>query len=179
MAEHASPQLCCHDVTRCNASTKANVPTTSADDYMGQLPQQQMNYMGQQPAPPPVPAAMAPPPGGMVPYYNPYQQFRRLGASDTKIDKINADVNFSSACPIPTHNYAYVALVLLQSISTDAETIKEWAILNSGATSHFLTTTATATNILLAVVPLVACLPNDERVSSTHTCTLDLLSLLS
>jgi hypothetical protein len=35
-------------------------------------PQQQMHYMGQQLAPPPVPAAMAPPPGGMIPYYNPY-----------------------------------------------------------------------------------------------------------
>jgi hypothetical protein len=43
--------------------------------YMGQLPQQQMNYMGHQPAPPPAPTAMAPPPGGMVPYYNLYQQF--------------------------------------------------------------------------------------------------------
>jgi hypothetical protein len=37
-------------------------------NYMGQLPQQQMNYMGHQPTPPPAPAAMAPPPSGMVPY---------------------------------------------------------------------------------------------------------------
>ena len=36
--------------------------------------QQQMNYMGQQLAPPPAPAAMAPPPSGMIPYYNPYPQ---------------------------------------------------------------------------------------------------------
>jgi hypothetical protein len=76
----------------------------------------------------------------MVPYYNPYQQFWRLGASDTTTDKINPDVNFSSSCPIPTHNYAYVASVLLKTVSTDAKTIKEWAILDSSTTSHFLTT---------------------------------------
>jgi hypothetical protein len=46
-------------------------------NYMGQLPQQQMNYMGQKPAPLPAPPAMAPSPGSMVPYYNPYQQFWR------------------------------------------------------------------------------------------------------
>ncbi len=61
-------------------------------------------------------------------------------------------------------------------ISTDAKTIKQWAILDSGATSHFLTTNVPATNICTASVPLVARLPNGERVQSTHTCTLDLPS---
>ncbi len=77
-----------------------------------------------------------------------------------------------SSCLIPTHNYAYVALVLLKTISTDAKTIKEWAILDPSATSQFLITAAPATNIIPAIVPLVACLPNSKGMSSTHTCTL-------
>ncbi len=82
-----------------------------------------------------------------------------------------------SSCPIPTHNYAFAASVLLKLISTDAKTIKEWAILDSGATSHFLTTADPATNIIPAVIPLVACLSNSEQVSSTHTCMLNLPTL--
>jgi hypothetical protein len=34
-----------------------------------------------------------------------------------------------------------------------------------------------ATNICATSVPLVACLPNEDRVQSTHTCTLDLPEL--
>ncbi len=45
--------------------------------------------------------------------------------------------------------------------------------------SHFLTTDAPATNILLAAVPLIAHLPNGDKVQSTHTCTLDLPDLLA
>jgi hypothetical protein len=61
---------------------------------------------------------------------------------------------------------------------TDATAIKQWAILDSGATSHFLTTTAPATNIIPAAVPLIAQLPNGDKVQSTHTGTLDLPALL-
>ena len=60
---------------------------------------------------------------------------------------------------------------------TDAATIRNWAILDSGATSHFLTTDAPATNIIPATVPLIARLPNGDKVQSTHTCTLDLPNL--
>ncbi len=91
--------------------------------------------------------------------------------------KSNNDVIFNCSFPTPTHNYAFAAAVLLKTISTNAETTKRWAILNSGATSHFLTTNAPATNICAATVPLVACLLNGERVQSTHTCTLDLPKL--
>ncbi len=84
---------------------------------------------------------------------------------------------FNCSFPTPTHNYAFAAAVLLKTISTDAKTIKKWAILNSGATSHFLTTNVPATNICAASVPLVARLPNGERVQLTHTCTLDLSEL--
>jgi hypothetical protein len=62
-------------------------------------------------------------------------------------------------------------------IKTDANTIQQWAILNLGATSHFLTTSAPATNILPTALPIIARLPNGNRVHSTHTCTLNIPSL--
>jgi hypothetical protein len=52
--------------------------------------------------------------------------------------------------------------------------IKWWAILNLGAMNHFLTTSVPATNILPTAMPFIACLPNCNRVHSTHTCTLDI-----
>jgi hypothetical protein len=79
--------------------------------------------------------------------------------------------------PNPTHNYTLAASIFLKTINVDAATIKRWAILDSGAMSHFLTTDAPATNILLAAVPLIACLPNGDKVQSTHTCTLVLPDL--
>ncbi len=84
---------------------------------------------------------------------------------------------FNCSFLTPTHNYAFAVVVLLKTISTNAKTIKQWAILDSGTTSHFLTTDAPATNICAATVPLVAHLPNGERVQSMHTCTLDLPEL--
>jgi hypothetical protein len=51
------------------------------------------------------------------------------------------------------------------------------AILNSGATSHFLTTNAPTTNIIPATVPLIAHLPNGKKVQSMHTYTLNLPTL--
>ena len=70
------------------------------------------------------------------------------------------------------------ASILLRTITTDAANINRWAILDSGATSHyFLTTDAPATNIILADVLLIARLPNGDKVQSMHTCTLDLPDL--
>jgi hypothetical protein len=77
----------------------------------------------------------------------------------------------------PTSKYALAAATLLKTISTDADTIKQWAILDSGATSHFLTTNAPALDITPTTMPIIARLPNGERVHSTHTCTLDLPAL--
>jgi len=74
-------------------------------------------------------------------------------------DKLSNSIYFI-CCPTPTHEYALAASVLLRTITTDAATIKRWAILDSGATSHFLTTDAPATNIAPADVPLIARLPN-------------------
>jgi hypothetical protein len=66
---------------------------------------------------------------------------------------------------------------LLKTINAYAKTIKRWAILDSGATSHFLMTDAPAFNIMLITTPIIARLPNGEQVHSTHTCTLDLPAL--
>jgi hypothetical protein len=52
--------------------------------------------------------------------------------------------------------------------------VRAWAILDSGATRHFLTTAAPMTNMRPADKPIVAHLPNGERMHSTHTCMLDI-----
>ncbi len=77
----------------------------------------------------------------------------------------------------PTHNYAFAATSLLKTIKTDAETIKRWAVLDSGATSHILTTDVLALQVTPTLTPITARLPNGERVQSTHTCILDLPAL--
>jgi hypothetical protein len=111
--------------------------------------------------------------------FPPFQQFRHFlwSGAGRRSNKSNDDVTFNCSFPTPTHNYAFAAAVLLKTISTDAETIKRWAILDLGATSHFLTTNTPATNICAASVPLVAHLPNGDRVQLMHTCTLDLPEL--
>ena len=57
------------------------------------------------------------------------------------------------------------------------EAINKWAILDSGATSNFLTTGAHVTNIKPTQKSIVARLPNGDKVQSTHTGTLDLPGL--
>ena len=59
------------------------------------------------------------------------------------------------------------------------ETINKWAVLDSGATSNFLTTGAHVINIQPTQKPIVARLPNDDNVRSTHTGMLDLPGLPS
>ncbi len=111
------------------------------------------------------PATPAPQQGTMMmPHYAQYQQpphFCQLGVDDGK-NKINANVNFTLPRSVPTNNYAFTASVLLKTISTDADTIKRWAILDSGTTSHFLMTHAPATNIFPTTNPIIARLPNGK-----------------
>jgi hypothetical protein len=100
-----------------------------------------------------------------------------LEASEVRYNKINANVDFALPCLTSTHNYALTALLLLKMITTDANMIKWWAIFDLGATSHFLTTSAPATNSLPTAMPIIAHLPNGNQVHSTHTCMLDIPSL--
>ena len=55
--------------------------------------------------------------------------------------------------------------------------IKNWAILDSGATSHFLITQAPANNIRPALKPITARLPNGSTITSTKQCELDISGL--
>ena len=80
--------------------------------------------------------------------------------SKVRYNKINADINFTLPRLTPTCNFALAALLLLKKITTDADTIKRWAILDSGAMSHFLTTSVPTTNILPTAVPIIAHLLN-------------------
>jgi hypothetical protein len=57
------------------------------------------------------------------------------------------------------------------------DTINKWAILDSGAMSNFLTTSAPVTNVQLVNKPIITCLPNGDQVQSKHICTLDLPGL--
>jgi len=53
---------------------------------------------------------------------------------------------------------------LLQTVDIKVEDLKNLAILDSGATSHFLVPDAPAIDILLASHPLAVQIPNGERV---------------
>jgi hypothetical protein len=77
----------------------------------------------------------------------------------------------------PPPNFALATASLLQTVNIDMTPIKAWAILDSGATSNFLTTNAPVTNVQPANKPLVVQLPNGAQVQSTHTCLLNLSML--
>ncbi len=55
--------------------------------------------------------------------------------------------------------------------------VRAWAILDSGATSYFLTTAVPMTNMPPTNKPIVPRLPNGECIHSMHTCTLDIPAL--
>ena len=65
----------------------------------------------------------------------------------------------------------------LSTINLNQHNIHEWAILDSGATSHFLLTTAPTTNKKAALNPLHVTMPDGNQVQSTHTCELDIPQL--
>ncbi len=57
------------------------------------------------------------------------------------------------------------------------DAIRAWAVLDSGATSHFLTTAAPMTNMHPTSKPIIAWLPNGKRIHTMHTCTLNIPTL--
>ena len=57
------------------------------------------------------------------------------------------------------------------------EHVREWAILDSGATSHLLVSTAPMSNIQPSMTPLAVKLPDSAHIKSTTTCILALPDL--
>ncbi len=70
--------------------------------------------------------------------------------------------------------YAFAAESLLSTVDIDMHNIRNWAILDSGATSNFLVTNAPVEDIVEATKGLHVKLPNGDKVTSTHTCNLKL-----
>ena len=75
--------------------------------------------------------------------------------------------------------YSFAASTLLETVSLDMSNIKDWAILDSGATSHFLVTAAPATDVTSTKNPLRVRLPDGSMIASTATCNLALPQLPS
>ena len=69
-----------------------------------------------------------------------------------------------------TSQYGYAANTLISTVDINMENIKEWAILDSGATIHFLVTAASKSNVQLAINPLIIKLPDGAQVRSTAKC---------
>ena len=97
---------------------------------------------------------------------------------------LNPTTNNQDEVPYPTTinimqkgKYAEAANSLLSTINIDNKNIHDWAILDSGATSHFLVTKAPTKDRQIANSPLQVRLPDGARVASTHTCTLDIPQL--
>ena len=79
--------------------------------------------------------------------------------------------------PVTRRQYAYAAERLLRTVNFDIENIKEWAILDLGATSHFLVVDAPVDDIMKADNPISIRQPDGACVSSTHTCKLQIPNL--
>ena len=67
--------------------------------------------------------------------------------------------------------------MLLSTYDVNRENIKEWAILDSGASSHFLCLDAPVTNKQPATNPITVMQPDGDAMVSTHTGDLDLPQL--
>ena len=77
----------------------------------------------------------------------------------------------------PTTKFRYAAQALLDTINFQLEDIKDSAVLDSGATSHFLLASAPADDVTEATMLMPVQHPNGDRIQSTHTYKLPIPSL--
>ena len=96
-------------------------------------------------------------------------------------DNIKFDVNQYTATSTPTpytpsrhtyhksvNTYSHVANSLLKTIDFNLEDIQQWAILDSGATSHFLLTDSPIDDERQTLNPITTKPPDGRRVTSTQ-----------
>ena len=85
-------------------------------------------------------------------------------------NNIKCDDNTPSkyACHKTTSTYSHAANSLLKTINFNIEDIKQWAILDSGATSNFLLSDALMHDERPSLKPITAKLPDGRRVTSTR-----------
>ena len=65
----------------------------------------------------------------------------------------------------------------LSTMDINLKNIREWAILDSGVSSHFLVVGVPVTNKQVAVNPISVTLPDGDQVHSTHIGNLDMPQL--
>ena len=73
--------------------------------------------------------------------------------------------------------YLLMANNLLKTISLNQENIREWSIVDYGATSHFLLIDALCNDVRPALIPLTVCQADGAQVHSLHTCSLRVKNL--
>ena len=73
--------------------------------------------------------------------------------------------------------YSFAASSILSTIQFDRQNDIKWAILYSGATSHYIINTAPVCKEIPDVSPITVTLPDGTRASSTHECKLALPQL--
>ena len=75
---------------------------------------------------------------------------------------------------VTQHATWFAADIIFSTININQDNVHEWAILDSGVTSHFLLTTAPTTNKNPALSPLHVTMRDGDQVQSTHPCDLDI-----
>ena len=96
--------------------------------------------------------------------------------SETPTMPVRPPPGFETTIPIaapPGFKNVIPSMTELSTINLNQHNIQEWEILDSGATSHILLTTAPTTNKKAALNPLHVTMPDGDQVQSTHTCELD------
>ncbi len=78
----------------------------------------------------------------------------------------------TSKCMENNTQCAFAANGLLKTINLNQENIREWAILDSGATSHFLVINGPCEDVQPALMPLTVRQPDGAQVRSSNTCSL-------
>ena len=73
--------------------------------------------------------------------------------------------------------YGYAAASTIRKTALDSENLRNWAILDSGAFSHFLLSTAPVVDKRIANTPLPLTLPNGDVVKLSHIAKLNILLL--